>query len=241
MYAKSFCVMAGAVRSLIGNRVALALVLGAYAGLLSAAYLFVITREATISQTVITLVALLVAPALFFFLQAVSISYSDVKLAPGFIRRTIVDCLKLLVVSIPLVTLAGLTLYFLNRTQTHLLASTTLRYLIIALIIPLLTIQLWITVGHSGLRAALKNLRGVLVQAFAPQSVAVYTLGFLVFAVAPYFLLQTTVSIASGWLELTVLIFRLALSAILILGGWVTTVGAISILNRGGLRIKEKL
>ena len=59
----------------------------------------------------------------------------------------------------------------------------------------------------------------------------VYALGFLIFAVVPYLLLQKTFSIQRSWLEVSVLLVRLALSALLILLGWVTTVGALSILS----------
>jgi hypothetical protein len=78
----------------------------------------------------------------------------------------------------------------------------------------------------------MKELRVVLRKTFAPQSVFVYACGFLMFAVVPYLLLQIGTSSERAWLELSVLVVRLAVSAILILLGWVTTVGAMSILNR---------
>jgi hypothetical protein len=67
---------------------------------------------------------------------------------------------------------------------------------------------------------------------FAPHSVFVYACGFLFFAVVPYYLLQGKTSIQRPWLELSLLFLRLGVSAILIIIGWVTTVGAISILTR---------
>ena len=66
---------------------------------------------------------------------------------------------------------------------------------------------------------------------FAPHSVFVYACGFLIFAVVPYYLLQGKTSIQRPWLELSLLFLRICVSAILILIGWVTTVGAISILS----------
>jgi cytochrome bd-type quinol oxidase subunit 1 len=89
-----------------------------------------------------------------------------------------------------------------------------------------MAIQLWITVSNGGMR-----VRNVLTRTFSPQSMFVYACGFLVFAVVPYLLLQKTISIERSWLEISVLIVRLAVSALLILLGWVTTVGALSILN----------
>jgi hypothetical protein len=60
----------------------------------------------------------------------------------------------------------------------------------------------------------------------------VYAFGFLVFAFGPYLLVLQTITTQRAWLELSLLILRLSASAMLVLLGWVTTVGAISILSR---------
>ena len=77
MYLQSITAIFSAARSLFRNRRALLLILAAYAGLLAAIYLFVSIREATISQLILTLVVVVAAPALFFVLQAVSVSYTS--------------------------------------------------------------------------------------------------------------------------------------------------------------------
>ncbi|HEU5133290.1 MAG TPA: hypothetical protein VFT26_14345, partial [Pyrinomonadaceae bacterium] len=110
--------------------------------------------------------------------------------------------------------------------------ATTLRYLLIAVLAPMLTIQLWIATTKSGLRPLLKGMRSVIGKTFAPQSVFVYGCGFLMFAVIPYLLLVMGPSIERPWVELSVLTLRLAISALLILLGWVTTVGAMSIVSK---------
>jgi len=61
--------------------------------------------------------------------------------------------------------------------------------------------------------------------------VFVYACGFLIFAVAPYFLITKTISSERAWLEFSFLMLRLSASALLVLLGWVTTVGALSILS----------
>jgi hypothetical protein len=61
--------------------------------------------------------------------------------------------------------------------------------------------------------------------------VFVYALGFLIFAVAPYFLIIKTIQTERAWLELSILVLRLSTAAVLILLGWVTTVGGLSVLN----------
>ena len=197
--------------------------IAAYAGLLLAIYLFVSTREATIPQLMLTLVAVVSAPALFFLLQAVSVSYADNPTSRGLIKKT----LKLIAISVPVLALTLLTVYGLSKIQTHPTIVTAVRYLLLAVITPLLAIQLWIA-------GSVKNPRKVLSGTFAPQSMFVYACGFLIFAIVPYYLLQGKLSIERPWIELSLLILRLGVSALCILLGWVTTVGAISILTRPG-------
>lgn len=232
MYSRSISAMFSAVRLLFRSRRVLLMLLLAWGGLLTALYLFASTREATIFQLLLTLVVLISAPALFFVLQVMSVTYANGSVSGGRIRKTAIDCLKLIVVSLPVVGVMLLALYGLNKVQTYLTLSTTLRYLLIGVVAPMLAIQLWIAATSGGLRDLIKGLRGVLSKTFAPQSVFVYACGFLIFAVVPYMLLQIGTSIQRPWLELSVLLVRLAVSAILILLGWVTTVGAISILAR---------
>lgn len=225
MYSSSITAIISAVRSLFSNRRSLLLMLAAYAGLLTAIYLFVSTREATVSQLVLTLITVIVAPALFFVLQAATVSYTNGPTLRGLIKNS----LKLIVFSVPVIALTLVAMYGLNKFQTHPTIVTTVRYLLLSVFVPLLVIQLWITVSNGGLR-----VRNVLTRAFAPQSMFVYACGFLIFAVVPYLLLQKTISIQRPWLEVSVLVARLGLSALLILLGWVTTVGALSILGRPG-------
>ena len=230
MYSQSITAILSAVRSLLRNRRALLFMIAAYAGLLLAIYLFVSTREATISQLILTLVAVVSAPALFFVLQALSVSYADSPTSRGLIKKT----LKLIAVSVPVLALTLLTIYGLSKIQTHPTIVTAIRYLLLAVVIPLLAIQLWIAGSNARLRDVVKNLRRVLSSSLAPHSMFVYACGFLIFAVVPYYLLQGKVPVQRPWVELSLLILRLAVSALLILIGWVTTVGAISILTRPG-------
>ncbi len=232
MYIKSFSAMFSAMRLLFKSPRVLLLLLVAWAGLLTSVYLFASTREATIPQLLLTLVVVIAAGALFFFLQAVSVTYADGPISVGRIRRTVTDCLKLILVSLPVLVMTLLALYGLNKIQTYITLATMLRYLVVGVVAPMLAIQLWIATTKSGLRDLITSLRGVLTKTVAPQSVFVYACGFLVFAVVPYVLLQVGTNSDRPWLEISVLVVRLAASAVLILLGWVTTVGAISILDR---------
>ena len=232
MYIRSFSALFSAVRLLFKSWRVLLMLLLTWAALLTTVYLFASTREATISQLVLTLVVVIAAPALFFVLQALSVSYAEGQVSGSRIKKLISDCLRLIVVSLPVLGLTLLAVYGLGKVQTHLMLATTLRYLLIGIVVPMLTIQLWIATTNTGLRSLVKSLRGVVSKTFAPQSVFVYGCGFLIFAVIPYVLLQVGPLIERPWVELSFLIVRLAASALLILLGWVTTVGAMSILNR---------
>jgi hypothetical protein len=231
MFVGSFRALFRALRSLFTSWRASAIAVAAYVGMLGAVYVFVITREATILQLVLTLVAVIAAPALFFILQAVSVRYADGPGSRGLLRKVPADCAQLIVVSLPVIGLVIGGVYGLNKMQSHVTTATTLRYLLIGVIAPLFAIQLWVATSVAGLKGLVKSLRSVLRKTFAPQSVFIYACGFLIFAVAPYFLLYKTVSIQRPWLDLSVMIVRLAASAVLILVGWVTTVGALSILD----------
>jgi hypothetical protein len=226
MYLKSLKALLAAMRLLFTNRRALVLVVSSFAGLIVALYFFVNTREATISQLLVTFFSIAAAPALFFVLQAVSVSYT--KKSDG----VAIDSLKIFIVSLPLIAVTVFAAYSLSKLQTHLTIATTLRYLLIAVIAPLLAIQLWIATSNTGLRSLVKSLGQVLARTFAPHSVFVYACGFLIFAVAPYLLLRKSIATERAWLEISLLTVRLAASAVLMLVGWVTTVGAISILSR---------
>lgn len=231
MYTRSLSAMFSAVRLLFKSWRVLLMLLLAWAGLLTAVYLFASTREATISQLVLTLVVVIAAPALFFVLQALSVTYAEGQVSGSRIKKLTNDCLRLVVVSLPVFGLTLLGVYGLGKVQTHLTLATTLRYLLIGVVVPMLTIQLWIATTKSGLRPLLNGLREVLSKTFAPQSVFVYGCGFLIFAVVPYLLLQIGPSIERPWVELSVLVLRMTASALLILLGWVTTVGAMSLLS----------
>ncbi len=223
MYSRAITAIISAVRVLLSNRRSLLLMLAVYIGLLAAIYLFVSTREATVCQLLLTFITVIVAPALFFVLQAATVSYASGPISRGLIKNSF----KLIVVSVPVIALTLVAVYSLNKLQTHPTIVTTVRYLLLTVIVPLLIVQLWISVSNGGI----KCLRNVLARAFAPQSVLVYACGFLIFAVVPYLLLQKTMPNARPWLEMSLFVVRLGLSALLILLGWVTTVGALSILS----------
>lgn len=247
MYLKSAGAIFSAVRMLFNKWTTLPLLITVYAALLLSLYLFVSTREATVSQLVVTFVVMLAAPLLFFLLQAASVNYATGADQMSLLRKAAYDCLKFIVVSLPVIGLTILGVYLVGKLQGRLAVDPetlqpmsvnkltlliVVRYLLIGVVAPLVTIQLWIATSTHGLRSTIRNVREALGKAFAPQSMLVFACGFLIFAVAPYFLLSKTMDIQRTWLEVSLLTARVVISALMVLLGWVITVGAISILSR---------
>lgn len=244
MYLKSLSAIWSAVRMLFRSWTTLPLMLAMYAALLLALYLFISTREATVPQLLLTFALMVAAPLLFFLLQAASVNYATES--SGLFRKALRDCLKFIAVSLPVIGLTLLAVYGVGKLQGRLtidpetlqpsspnLMTTliVLRYLLIGVVAPLVTIQLWIATSTRGLREVIRSLRQTLASAFAPQTVLVFAFGFLIFAVAPYFLLAQTIPIQRTWLEVSLFAARVVVSALLVLLGWVVTIGALSILS----------
>lgn len=176
-------------------------------------------------------------------------------------KKSLTSFWKFLVITLPLIALAILVVYLLSKYQSHLAATpdsatqlnpmassrtrgtarapinwksaalSTVRYLALGLVLPLAAIHLWLATARDGLVAAVKKTGKLLARAFAPQSVLIYVVGFLIFAVIPYFLLFRTTPNKHAWLEIVLLAVRLAAVFALTLLGWVITVKAIALLT----------
>jgi hypothetical protein len=112
-------------------------------------------------------------------------------------------------------------------TTWQSVAVSTIEYLLFCLILPLAAIHLWIGTAREGLAQTFKKFHRILGRAFAPRSVVVYAIGFIFFAVVPYFLIVTRTPVNSPWLDAGLLVTRLTLAMLLSLLGWVVTVGAL--------------
>lgn len=174
------------------------------------------------------------------------------------LRSSLTSFWKLILITLPLIALAVLLAYLLARAQNRFGVSindaavntsqrlaesskptarpinwkvalfSTIRYLCFGLVLPLAAIHLWLATVRDGLGAAIRRLATLLSRAFAPQSVLIYTAGFLIFAVAPYFLLFRTTQTKHAWLELSLLVARLIVVFALTLLGWTITVRALA-------------
>lgn len=260
MLTETFQSIATAARSLFRNWSSTLLIAIVYASLLAVLYFFVVIREATFVQVSLTFASAIVAPLLFFVLQAMVASDGDTMTAASLLKSSLTSFWKLILITLPLIALGILIVYLLGKAQNHFDASareaaaalprrlaatanardgatpidwkvallSTFRYLAFGLILPLTAIHLWLATVREGLVPGITRLRHHLARAFAPQSVLIYIAGFLIFGVAPYYLLFRTTQTKHAWLELSFLVARLVIVFALTLLGWVITVRALA-------------
>lgn len=228
-------------------------------------YFFVVVREATFLQVSLTFASAIVAPLLFFVLQAMVASEAENVTAISLLRRSLAGFWKLILVTLPLIALGILIVYLLGKAQNYFDAGareaaaalprrmaetasrrdaatpinwkaallSTVRYLAFGLVLPLIAIHLWLATAREGLARGFGKLRHYLARAFAPRSVLIYIAGFLIFGVAPYYLLFRTTQIRYAWLEVSLLVARLVIVFGLTLFGWVITVRALGQFSTG--------
>src|SRR5688572_1776201 len=108
MVKTSFQSITAAVRNVFNNWRSVLVAAIVYAALLAALYTFVVVREASMLQVVLTFALALVAPLLFFWLQSMIVGIADEDRLPvgSLLKRSLGDLWKLIVVTIPLIALA---------------------------------------------------------------------------------------------------------------------------------------
>jgi hypothetical protein len=245
-------------RSLLTNPRALAILAGLYAVLLASLYGFISIREATLWQVSLTMLLLVLIPLEFFVLQAAILQHARLqKFHWGQILR---DAIKLAVVTIPIILLGFLIQYLLNKWQAHYLAPepplilpgtkppaplpvhwpsvlfATARLLLLGVVLPLVTIHLWIeTIARDvrssfsgGVKPVFQRIGNALARAFQSDSVLTYALGLIVFVLVPYAVLFMRIPIKGNKTEFAVFILRLLLVYLFTLMGWIVTVNTLT-------------
>jgi hypothetical protein len=185
----SFKLWLSTIKSIFTNISALVVVAVLYALLLLSAYFFISTREATVWQVFVTYALIILIPAEFFLFNA---SIIDRTRMQQFHWRTIViDALKFLMVTIPVLLIAWLFYYLLNKIGGRFpapvviplppttaaakpqpvhwptLIFATLRFVGLGIAAPLALIHLWIAVSGSELRSWIDEGAGALVKRIA--------------------------------------------------------------------------
>ena len=247
-------------RELVTDRGSLAIFAGLYILLLASLYGFIVTREATVLQILLTLLFLAAAPLIFFLLQAAIIGHARTGRIEW--QKALGDSTKLALVALPVIFVGLGFMWLLNRWQRHFpaphvnpapLLSTptaapmhwptvlfaTLRGLIFGVFLPLALIHLWIAVAGQDLlafvrggRLFLRNMGQILARAFSPGSVLIYSLGLFIFGLIPYVLLFVRVPAKGAWSEIVIFSARLVLVSVLILLGWLITLSTFAKANQ---------
>ena len=245
-------------KTVLTNPRALAIFAVLYAVLLATLSGFTRIGEATLWQVAVTLFFLVLIPAEFFILQSAILQRSR---APGFQWGQIIrDAIKLAVVTIPIILLGLVLVYLLNKWKAHCPAPVaaslpitagppkpppfhlptvlfaTLRFLLLALVLPLVTMHLWIEVATrdvraslgGGAKAVLKRIGNVFARALSFDSVLVYALGLLVFVLVPYAILFVPIPVKGTKTDFAVFLARLLLVYLFTLIGWIVTVSALA-------------
>jgi hypothetical protein len=113
-----------AARDLVRSPRALGVLVALYLALIASVFFFITTREATLWQLFVTGASVLLAPLLLFVVLAAGASYAVGRRdAGGLLRHTARSFLKVLVVSIPFLLLAVLSVYLLNKLERRVQLS----------------------------------------------------------------------------------------------------------------------
>lgn len=256
MIMTSLKVWLGTIRTLVTNLRALLVFIALYAVLLVSFYLFVSTREATVWQVLVTYLFLNLVPAEFFVLQASIIdSARDLKLAWKRTVRSALKIFMVTIPVLIIGWVLWLLINKLQgrfpapvppivfetgppKSQpTHwpTLLLSTLRLLLFGVLLPLTAIHLWIEASACDIRASFaggpKRIFGTLgkamTRAFSSDSVFIYGLGLILFALIPYAILSLKINIKGTKTAFAIFITQIALAFLFVLFGWVVTIATL--------------
>ena len=245
-----------AIKTTLTSLPALAVFVLIYALLLVAFFRFIWIREATVSQVFITYALMVLIPAIFFIYQAAIIGRArDRKFRWGAI---LIDAVKFFVATIPILLIAWLLSYLLNKWQLRFpapalptlpvgtappsprplhwptLIFATLRFVLMGVALPLTAIHLWIAIAGGEVRTLfagggfLKRIGTALGRALAFESVLIYALGLVIFFIIPYWVLFVPFTPKGNKTDFALFVLRLLLSFIFSLIGWVVTISALT-------------
>ncbi len=230
-----------AERKLFAHFGTTALALLLYALLLAVVFAFAKIGVSTTTEVILSLLVLpLLGIILFFSLQSLGVSYTRSGVNAAYLlRRALSDCWKLLIVSLPLILLAWLLHYALGKAMgklsygpEHGWHGMTLKWLcliVFYLALPLMAMHVWIAAVREGVGATFRGYFRHLLRAFAPRSLAVYVLAWIINGLLAYVLLFGFKTQFGGpWVELILLGARMALAALLVFMAWFVALGALA-------------
>jgi len=235
-------------RALAQNKSAVLLFFVTYVALLATLSLFILTREATVKDLLVTLITMIAVPVLFCLLQAMCVTYLSTAGVVELLKESLAILRKLVIATIPFIVIGLLTYVMLGMIETrlspgmsgrrlgtftqggeswpHVLISAA-RLVIFGMVLPLASIHIWIEARRLDLRQLLRAIKPIMARAFALRSVEIYVVGFALFGILPYILKSVRAPTERAWLEISLLGVQLILALALNLVGWVLTVGAL--------------
>ena len=239
-----------------------------YALLLVSAYFFIATREATVWQVVVTYALLILLPAEFFIFQASILSHArerkfDWRVILVNACKCFVVTIPVLLLAWGIYFL--LNKWQLRYPPPTVVLNVpagppkaqpmhwptlifgTLRFVLFGIALPLATIHLWIEVAACNLRESLRSGGKTILSrlgkrfsgAFASESVLIYALGLIFFALVPYLLLFVPIPVKGNKSDFTIFILRLLLTFIFSLIGWIVTLTTLAKLTIETLPVVE--
>ena len=245
------------IRTMLTNLSALIVFAVLYALLLISAYFFIATREATVWQVVVTYALLILLPAEFFIFQASILSHArEGKFHWRAILVNACKCFVVTIPVLllawgiyfllnkwqlrypPPTVVLNVSAGPPKAQPMHwpTLIFGTLRFVLFGIALPLATIHLWIEVAACNLRESLRSGGKTILSrlgkrfsgAFASESVLIYALGLIFFALVPYLLLFVPIPVKGNKTDFTVFMLRLLLSFVFTLIGWVVTLSTLA-------------
>jgi hypothetical protein len=234
-----------AAQRLFANWASLLISLLLYLALIGSVYLFFTIREATASQVALNLILPILAVGLFFLIQAMGLSYTRIGVGAGYLlKRSFKDFWKILLASLPLILLAWLIVYLFGKAdQEYFTESLTagskvrsgvatavhaIQIILLYVLLPLISIHLWISTVREGVAAAFKGIGRTVARALAPRSLLIYLMICAVFGGVVYFLLFQHTTLKGPWTQLWAVGIKTALVLLMAFIGWLLTLGSIA-------------
>lgn len=250
-------------RALLSSPMALAIFAVLYAVLLASLYYFISTREATIWQVAVTMFFAVLIPVEFFVLQSAILQHSRtqsfqwgqiirdaIKLAVVTIPIILLGFLLVYLLNkwqarfpAPAAVSVQISPGPAKPAPLHLptILFATLRFLLLGLVLPLTTMHLWIEVSAHEVRTSLgggatnvlKRIGNVFARALTFDSVLIYALGLIIFALIPYAILFVHIPVKGTKTDFAVFVGRLLLAYVFTLIGWIVTLSALARITAG--------
>lgn len=135
-----------------------------------------------------------------------------------------------------------LSFYFNGKatTATHRqeIFSVAWRLTLYGIVLPLAAVHLWMAAAHDGLKLSFKRAGRILLSAYKPQPVLIYTIGLIIFGFMPCLLVLIRTPASNGWIEVGLLTARLIAAFVFFIFGWVITLGALA---ETGMKVGENV